>query len=297
MSIRKLPAIDMALLNSIQSRAKNLDWELNARASKIWEDSPRQSSADPETISIMDSIGADWMGGGVTAKSIADQLKTIGKRAVTVAINSPGGDFFEGLAIYNLLRDHPRNVTVKVMGVAASAAAVIAMAGDKIQVPRAGFLMIHNVWVLAMGNATDLRAIADGLDPFDTVTADIFATRTGMDQKAIRTMLENETWIGGSEAVDKGFADELLPADETPPAKNELVSGPQAAMREIDKGLAAAGVPRSQRRHLIKQLCGKPSAADDGKPSAAEQPAALSGTARLRLSLSLLELEKPNASR
>lgn len=297
MSLRKLPGVDMALLNSIQSRAKNLDWEPNARASKIWEQGPQAASADPETISIMDVIGDSMFGGGVSAKSVASSLKAIGKKPVTVEINSPGGDYFEGLAIFNLLREHPRNVTVKVVGVAASAAAVIAMAGDKIQVPRAGFLMIHNVWVLAIGNASDLRAIADGLDPFDAVTTDIFATRTGIDDKTIRAMLDAETWIGGTDAVDKGFADELLPSDESlAPAKNEMVRGPQAAMREMDRAMAAAGVPRSQRRRLFNQLYGKPGAADDGKPSAAAPPAAISGTARLRLSLSLLELEKSYAS-
>lgn len=294
MTVRKLPAVDAALLNSIQSGAR-LDWNLNARAEKVWEQGPRAASGDAETISIMDVIG-DGFFGGVSARSVADKLKAIGKNPVTVQINSPGGDFFEGLAIYNLLREHPRNVTVKVMGVAASAAAVIAMAGDKIQVPRAGFLMIHNVWVLAIGNANDLRTIADSLDPFDTVTADIFSTRTGMDDKQVRKMLDAETWIGGKEAVDLGFADSLLPSDEeAPPAKNETVASPQAAMREIDKAMAAAGVPRGQRRHLLKQMqiSGTPSAADEGTPSAAE-PAAMSGTARLRLSLMNLNLDTEN---
>ncbi|MFT2622165.1 head maturation protease, ClpP-related, partial [Escherichia coli] len=74
--------------------------------------------------------------------------------------NSPGGDMFEGLAIYNLLREHEGEVNVKVLGLAASAGSVIAMAGDTVQIARAGFLMIHNAWVVAMGNRNDLRELA-----------------------------------------------------------------------------------------------------------------------------------------
>ncbi|KLB48562.1 peptidase, partial [Xanthomonas euvesicatoria] len=104
---------------------------------------------------------------GVTARRVAGALRAMGKGPVTVNVNSPGGDMFEGLAIYNLLREHDGEITVKVLGLAASAASIIAMAGDTVQIARAGFLMIHNAWVMAVGNRNDLIEVADTLKPFD----------------------------------------------------------------------------------------------------------------------------------
>lgn len=102
-------------------------------------------------ITMFETIGEDWWtGGGVTAKKVASQLRAIAG-PVEVQINSPGGDMFEGIAVYNVLREHPHDVTVKVMGMAASAASIIAMAGDTVEIGAASFLMIHNCWVLAMG--------------------------------------------------------------------------------------------------------------------------------------------------
>lgn len=103
-------------------------------------------------ITMFDSIGEDyWSGGGITAKKVASQLRAIGDRAVEVQINSPGGDVFEGIAIYNVLREHKQEVTIKVMGMAASAASIIAMAGDTIEIGAASFIMIHNTWVVSAG--------------------------------------------------------------------------------------------------------------------------------------------------
>jgi ATP-dependent Clp protease, protease subunit len=201
-----------------------------------------------------------------------------------VQINSPGGDYFEGLAIYNLLRDHKRQVTVRVLGIAASAASVIAMAGDRIEVPLAGFLMIHNTWVVAVGDRHDLREFADLIEPFDKVAADVYAARSGLDAKEIGKMMDRETWISGRDAVDKGFADDLLPADHVD--KDVAVSadsGRVAALRRIDVELAKSGLPRSERRRLFNELqTGTPSAAEDTTPSAGVNPdllKALSGIA------------------
>ena len=97
-----------------------------------WNSGVKAASEDDNTISILDPIGEDWYGNGVTSKRVSAALRAIGKTDVTVSINSPGGDYFEGLAIYNLLRDHPAKVTVKIVGIAASAASVIAMAADEV---------------------------------------------------------------------------------------------------------------------------------------------------------------------
>jgi ATP-dependent protease ClpP protease subunit len=132
-------------------------------------------------ITMMEIIGEDfWTGGGVTAKKVAAQLRAIGDRPVEVQINSPGGDMFEGIAIYNVLREHPQPITVKVMGMAASAASIIAMAGDSIEIGAASFLMIHNCWVVAVGNRHDMAETAAFLEPFDTAMAGVYAERSGL---------------------------------------------------------------------------------------------------------------------
>ncbi|EOG9562751.1 head maturation protease, ClpP-related [Salmonella enterica subsp. enterica serovar Newport] len=116
-----------------------------------WNGGIKAAATDDNSISVFDVIGQDYWGEGVTAKRIAGALRAMNGADVTVNINSPGGDMFEGLAIYNLLREYQGKVTVKVLGIAASAASVIAMAGDDIQIGRGAFLMIHNCWVVAMG--------------------------------------------------------------------------------------------------------------------------------------------------
>lgn len=292
MSIRTLPLFPkMARLDNIRS-------EFSPLAMERWNRDIRSASAgsDNNTISILDVIGQDWMGNGITASRVAGALRAIGNKDVTVEINSPGGDFFEGLAIYNMLREHPKSVTVKVLGLAASAGSIIAMAGDEIMVPRAGFLMIHNVWVFAIGDRNDLHAAADALEPFDAAAADVFAARSGLETKEIAKMLDKETWLSGEQAVEKGFADSLLPSDEVTKAKNESAAHITAA-RQIEAALAKGErMPRSTRRKLIKEITGTPSAAgEDGTPRAAGEGAPsvaveTDGAARLRLSLSRLKL-------
>lgn len=226
------------------------------------------------TISIYDPIGADFFGEGVTAKRIAGALRSIGAdKDVTVHINSPGGDVFEGLAIYNLLREHKGRVTVKVMGIAASAASFIAMAGDEIQIGRSAFFMVHNAWVLALGNRNELREVADWLEPFDAVVADIYAARTGIDVESIQENMDSETWIGGKEAVDLGWADAFLDSDEVAEEPNNRRDAKIAA-RKIDVAMAKAGIPRSERRALMQAFKSDTSGAvGPGTPGAADQEA------------------------
>ncbi|EGT4335031.1 head maturation protease, ClpP-related [Cronobacter sakazakii] len=242
--------------------------DLPAAAMERWNGSIRAARDGDNSISIFDVIGADYWGEGVTASRIAGALRSLNGADVTVNINSPGGDMFEGLAIYNLLREYDGKVTVKVLGLAASAASIIAMAGDEVQIGRGAFLMIHNCWVYAMGNRHDLAQIATDMAPFDKAMSDIYQARSGLDAATVDKMMDGETYIGGSEAVEKGFADSLLSADEI--ADDE--ESPAAALRKLDALLAKANTPRSERRKLLKALSGStPGAAatPDGTPGAA----------------------------
>jgi ATP-dependent Clp protease protease subunit len=259
--------------------------EISPMALQRWDKTLQAADAsDENVISIFDFIGYDdWTGQGVNASSIANQLRYFGGQPVTVNVNSPGGDVFEGLAIYNLFRQYPGQVNMKVIGVAASIASVIVMGGDDVQIARAAFFMIHNAWVVAAGNRHDLRAIADTLEVFDGTLADIYVARTGTDVDDIKTQLDNETWIGGSEAVSQGFADSLLASDEVKKGEAQAKGDSKYAARRLDAVLAKAGMSRTERRNLINEIkTGTPSAASPdgtlraavpGKPSAADTTA------------------------
>lgn len=283
MSVRRMPAPPSA------SACRHVRSEVLEGSYAKWDRSVRASAEDDATISILDVIGQDFWGEGVTARRIAGALRNIGNRAVTVTINSPGGDVFEGLAIYNLLREHPAKVTVKVLGLAASAASVIAMAGDEVRVARAGFLMIHNTWVVASGNRHDLREAAEYLEPFDRALVDIYAARTGLDEADLTQMLDKETWIGGADAVEQGFADLLLPSD----AVKEEPQASVPAIKRLDEALAKGErLPRAERRRLFKDLAATPCAGADGMPSAAAVSSDDGDTTALSLALARLKLAR-----
>lgn len=265
MTIRTLPA-------ALQGRPQaDLRHNISPLALERWDAGIRAAASDEDdrTISIYDVIGYDyWTGEGVTAKRIAGALRSLGKGPVTVNMNSPGGDMFEGLAIYNLLREHPGEVTVKVLGLAASSASVIAMSGDNVQIARAGFLMVHNCWVLAIGNRHDLRDMADTLEPFDKAMADIYAARTGGDIKAMSKLMDAETWIGGSDAIDKGFADELLASDQV---EKDGSKAKAHAARRMEAALRASGMPKSEAMRLMSEFkAGARDAADRGERDATD---------------------------
>lgn len=263
--------------------------QLHARALDRWHAGVQAAEKDADrTISIYDVIGYDyWTGEGVTAKRVAGALRSMGAGPVGVNINSPGGDMFEGLAIYNLLREHDGEVTVKVLGLAASAASVIAMAGDTVQIARAGFLMIHNAWVMAIGNRNDLIEVADTLKPFDDAMASIYAARTGRDMKAMAKLMDAETWIGGQSAIDDGFADEFLPSDQVKKGDGKASA---SAVRRIEAGLRASGMPKSEALRLIsefKSSAGDPAGGGEGDPTGRVElaPDSFSTTAALAASL------------
>lgn len=231
----------------------------------------RALSQDDATITIFDIIGEDyWSGGGVTAKKVAAQLRAIGDRPITVQVNSPGGDMFEGIAIYNVLREHARPITMQIMGMAASAASIIAMAGDTIEIGAASFMMIHNCWVLAMGNRNDMRELADWLEPFDQAMVSLYEQRTSGDAKQIATWMDRETYMSGSQAIERGFADSLLPADAMK-VDPEAQASDRAHndLRALELTLVQGGATRTQARERINKIKGTPGAAcDEATPGA-----------------------------
>jgi len=266
MSLLKLPEIraDAGLMGA--------HFDMRTDAVERWQPEVRAADTDAH-ISIYEPIGAEWDGTGVTARRIGAALRSIGPRDVTVSINSPGGDFFEGVAIYNLLREHPARVTVRVVGLAASAASVIAMAGDDILIGDGAFFMVHNAWAVAVGNRHDMQAAAGLLEPFDAAMADLYAKRTGMKQEEVVKLMDAETWLGAKAALQDGFATGML--DDQQITHDTQASTRTKPLALIEASMAKAGYSRSARRDVLKAMFqGTPSATQAAMPSAGNQDAA-----------------------
>jgi len=175
---------------------------------KNWYEIKAQAKSDlPIEVLIYDEIG----GWGITAAQFVRDVKALGNGPINVRINSPGGSVFDGLAIYHYLSSRP-DVTVTVDGIAASIASIIAMAGTKRVMPASAYLMIHNPWTGAIGDANDLREQADLLDKLGETLAGIYAKVTKKGKEAIRAMMDAETWIDGNMALSDGFMTDLTDA-------------------------------------------------------------------------------------
>jgi ATP-dependent Clp protease protease subunit len=152
-------------------------------------------------------IGSDWFGEGITSTMVSDSLKAMGAvTAIDVYINSPGGDVFEGRGIYNLLKEHKAAVSVHVIAEAASAASLIAMAGDEITMSEGSLMMIHRASGLAYGNVDEIGQLINLLKIVDETMVRTYAARSKNTEADIRAWVEAETWMMADEAVARGFA-------------------------------------------------------------------------------------------
>jgi len=176
---------------------------------KFWK---IKAMADGEAeILLYEFIGEDFFGQGMGAKQFHDELKALGDISkIIVRINSPGGDVFDGNTIYNILKAHKAQVEVHIDGIAASIASVIAMAGDKIIMPENAMMMIHNPWGFAVGDAAEMRKMADALDKIRESIVVSYRAQTDLDEKKLFEMMDEETWMTAADAVELGFADEMI---------------------------------------------------------------------------------------
>ena len=189
---------------------------------------------------IVDRRPVDWWTGEpepglfISPEGFLEDLAQVkGKSRVTIRINSIGGDLYTGMAIYNQLKALPGQKTVVIDGIAASAASVIAMAGDVIQIPVGGTVMIHepSAFLADSYDQQQLKGVLKMLDAASKSAAEVYAGKTGLEVDAVRSMMAKTTWMIGQEAVDKGFATELLEGD-----------GPQMAMSADRSTLVVGGL-------------------------------------------------------
>lgn len=143
----------------------------------------------------------------ISAKAVKDSLDNV-KEDIVIRLNSGGGDVFEGIEIYNYLKSLPNHITIEVTALAASAASLVAMAGDKIIIRTGANMMVHEASTMAFGNKSDIQKTLNALTAIDTSIVDIYHDRTGLDRDEIVNLITNETWLTADEAINKGFADE-----------------------------------------------------------------------------------------
>lgn len=143
----------------------------------------------------------------ISAKAVKDSLDNV-KEDIVIRLNSGGGDVFEGIEIYNYLKSLSNHITIEVTALAASAASLVAMAGDKIIIRTGANMMVHEASTMAFGNKSDIQKTLNALTAIDTSIVDIYHDRTGLDRDEIDNLIANETWLTADEAINKGFADE-----------------------------------------------------------------------------------------
>ena len=175
---------------------------------KNWFNIKAESSSEIADIYIFDEIGAY----GVTAQGFIEEIKAFKDVPMNLHLNCVGGDVFEGMAIYNVLRKRTAKTTIYIEGIAASMGSVIALAGDEVIMAENSLFMIHNAWGGAMGEASEMRKTAALLEKISGEIADIYIKKTRLPYNKVQEMMDEETWLSADEAFNLGFVDSISDA-------------------------------------------------------------------------------------
>lgn len=192
----------------------------------------------------------------MTPKMFKEELQD-GEGDITVWINSPGGDVFAAAQIYNMLMDYKGNVTVKIDGLAASAASVIAMAGTEVQMSPVAMMMIHNPATIAIGDSSEMKKAIDMLDEVKESIMNAYEIKTGLSRSRISHLMDAESWFNAKKAVELGFADKLLFSKEETEAEEEKELEMEAVMfsrKAVTNSLMSKLIPKPEKKTPIEQL-------------------------------------------
>ena len=229
------------------------------KPNKFWE---MKMSADKKSADVFiygEIVSYQWDDSDTTASSFKKELDNLGDvSAINLYINSPGGSVFEGVAIHNMLKRHQASVTVHVDALAASIASVIAMAGDKVVMPKNSMLMIHNPWTFAMGNASELRKVADDLDRIGGSAFQTYIQKAGnkLAEDKLQEMLDVETWLSADEAYEFGLCDIVEESNQMVASVSEEMFAkyknvPKQIISQPDKQITAEEM--AQRQRIIEE--------------------------------------------
>lgn len=206
-----------------------------------------------------DIVSEEWFANEVTAPGFKQQLDELGNVSeIDVHINSSGGNVFEGHAIYNMLKMHKAKINIYIDALAASIASVIAMSGDTIFMHKNSFLMIHNSWIMTVGNAKELRDTADLLDKTDEASNQAYLDRAlNISEEELKELLDAETWLTASEALEKGFIDEILEPNEIAASisdeRYKLFKSVPSSITKQDNNVTKHLEEQKLRRKIIKE--------------------------------------------
>lgn len=240
---------------------------------RYWNKSPDRAdwykiealSDDEAEILIYDLIGWPFNDAGEFVRS----LSGISAKVITVRINSPGGDVFDAISIFNALQSHKAKIITRIESLAASSASFIALGGKEVQAYRNAMMMIHEPWVYSAGNQYDLREIAEILGKISNNMVDIYAANSNVGKRELREMMKNETWFTAKEAMDKGFIDTIVDGKAVKAAfdlsmfanvpegiETQPEGGREMTEREIERVLRDAGCSRSFAKYAASRAAG-----------------------------------------
>lgn len=180
---------------------------------KFWNFIKNEDTSETELLFNGPISDETWLGDEITPALFRDELAKVSGN-LTVWINSPGGDCISASQIYTMLRNHRGKVTVKIDGIAASAASVVAMAGDETLISPTGYLMIHNPATVAMGNKAEMQKVIAFLDEIKEGIINAYTRKTGLSRNKISKLMDDETWLNAEKALQMGFADGILFAEK-----------------------------------------------------------------------------------
>lgn len=238
-----------------------------------WFEVKAQAENEAEIL-IYDVIGWPF----IPAEDFVNRLTDFGAMDLTIRINSPGGDVFDALAMYNAMRSYKGKITVRIESLAASSASIIALAGREIQAYKNAMMMIHEPWTIAVGNQYDFVDIADLLGKIGGNLLDIYADNSNIGKRTIKEMMKDETWFTAREMKEKGLINTIIEGDgvkakfdlsifsRTPDNFEPEDGGKQLSPREIERALRDAGASRNFAKAVAVRGSEKPKAIE--KPTA-----------------------------
>lgn len=221
---------------------------------KFWNWTVTDNDEKMERILTLSGVIAEesWFDDEVTPKIFRDELMS-GEGDITVWINSPGGDCIAAAQIYNMLLEYKGNVTIKIDGIAASAASVVAMAGNKVIMSPVSMLMIHNPMTMAAGDTIEMKKAISMLTEVKESIINAYELKTGMSRDKIAKLMDAETWMDANKAVELGFADEIL-SRESSVKPSAMMYSENVVSRKLWNKISAKYRPKEQGRTVAALL-------------------------------------------
>jgi ATP-dependent protease ClpP protease subunit len=229
--------------------SKILDFKKSAHPFEI-----RNKTATKAEIVIYGAIGQGFFEDAISAKQFSDELKKLPDtiKDLDVRINSPGGDVFDGIAIYNRLKQHKAKKKIYIDGLAASIASVIALAGDEIVMGEGALYMVHLPWSWAVGNRNDLENTINRLMDVEEQMVSIYTKKTKMSRSEIKAMLEKETWLDADQSIELGFVDSKM--EETVPIAASVFDKAQWINKRPELKYSETAVAKKEIKNLKDEI-------------------------------------------